>query len=187
VGQVADGYRSLTMTNEPIHLDFVQWFVPNQRRIYGFILTLVPNSNEADEIFQETSLILWKKASEFDPQRDFVRWACGIAVNVIRGRRAKQSRDRHVFGETLVEKIAEVRANNQSWLDERVTALAQCLARLSQRERSLLELFYGSECSVAEIATSESVSANALRQSMHRIRRRLYNCVTHAARQEEAR
>ena len=47
---------------------FVALFVKNQRRIYGYILTLVPDCNEADDLFQQTSMVLWEKSGEFRPQ-----------------------------------------------------------------------------------------------------------------------
>ena len=33
---------------------FISLLVPNQRRIQAFILTLVPNINDAEDIYQET-------------------------------------------------------------------------------------------------------------------------------------
>ena len=42
-------------------------FVKNQRRIYGYILTVVPDCNEADDLFQQTSLVLWEKAGVYWP------------------------------------------------------------------------------------------------------------------------
>ncbi len=63
---------------------FVSQFTVAHRRIYAFILTLLPNRSEADEVMQETSLVLWRQFDQFDPQRDFVRWACGVALNQVR-------------------------------------------------------------------------------------------------------
>ena len=48
---------------------FVALFVKNQRRIYGYILTLVPDCNEADDLFQQTSMVLWEKSGEFRPAK----------------------------------------------------------------------------------------------------------------------
>ena len=84
---------------------FVALFVKNQRRIYGYILTVVPDCNEADDLFQQTSLVLWEKAGEFRPEGDFVRWACGIAFNVIRNYRVKKRRDRHCFSDEMMAQL----------------------------------------------------------------------------------
>ena len=58
---------------------FAELFVTHQSRVYGFIATMLPNRSEAEEVFQQTSLILWKKWHEYDPQRNFLNWACGVA------------------------------------------------------------------------------------------------------------
>src|SRR5262249_20100963 len=41
--------------------DFVRLFSRSQHRILRFIHSLVPNLSEAEDILQETSVILWKK------------------------------------------------------------------------------------------------------------------------------
>ena len=89
----------MPMDHDP---SFVALFVKNQRRIYGYILTVVPDCNEADDLFQQTSLVLWEKADEFRPDGDFVRWACGIAFNVVRNWRVKKRRDRHCFSDEMM-------------------------------------------------------------------------------------
>ena len=81
-------------TNRTDCEDFVQRFVGVQARLYGYIATLVPSRADADELFQQTSLVLWRKHEEFDPSRDFLRWACGIAHNLIRNFRKQHRRGR---------------------------------------------------------------------------------------------
>ena len=122
------------------HASFVALFVKNQRRIYGYILTVVPNCNEADDLFQQTSLVLWEKAAEFRPEGDFVRWACGVALNVIRNYRVKKRRDRHWFSYEMMARIADVRAEKSEWLDRMSAALGACMDELAPFDRELLVL-----------------------------------------------
>ena len=51
----------------------------HQRRIFAYIYTLVPNRTDAEDILQETSLIICEKFHDFKPGTDFVAWACQIA------------------------------------------------------------------------------------------------------------
>ena len=37
--------------------------------------TLVRDLNDADDLFQQTGLVLWRKYEQFDPSRSFVAWA----------------------------------------------------------------------------------------------------------------
>jgi DNA-directed RNA polymerase specialized sigma24 family protein len=44
----------------------------NDKSIYVYILSLVSNTNDADDIMQETAAVLWRKFSEFNPDMAFV-------------------------------------------------------------------------------------------------------------------
>ena len=55
--------------------DFLVLFQQHERQIYGYILSLVPNIASADDISQNTSLRLWERFDQFDPNKDFGAWA----------------------------------------------------------------------------------------------------------------
>ena len=42
-----------------------------QSRLFGYIHSLVRDLNDADDIIQQTTFILWKKYSQFDRHRSF--------------------------------------------------------------------------------------------------------------------
>src|SRR5205814_5257295 len=81
-----------------------------QTRLYGYIHSLVRDLNDADDLFQQTSLILWKKFDEYDPRRSFFSWACGVArfevINFVRTR----SRQRLYFSDDLSLLLIEAQA-----------------------------------------------------------------------------
>ena len=58
--------------------DFLVLFQQHERQIYGYILSLVPNIASADDISQNTSLRLWERFDQFDPNKDFGAWARAI-------------------------------------------------------------------------------------------------------------
>src|SRR5213595_1653739 len=52
------------LAGEPSDVDreeFARLFSRNARRIYGLIMTLVFNHHDAEEVFQNTNVILWNK------------------------------------------------------------------------------------------------------------------------------
>ena len=63
---------------------FAEQLVCNQHRVFAYIVTLLANRDDAEDAFQSTCLVLWKKWKEFDPSRDFFGWACGVANNEVR-------------------------------------------------------------------------------------------------------
>ncbi len=63
---------------------FVELYSAAHRSVYACVMTLVRDPSDADEVLQETSLVLWRKFNDFRPDGDFVSWACGIAYNQAR-------------------------------------------------------------------------------------------------------
>src|ERR1039458_5788418 len=64
--------------------ELVALMTQHQRRIFSYIYTLVPNRYDAEDLLQETSVVICEKFDEFEPQTDFVAWACQIAYWRIR-------------------------------------------------------------------------------------------------------
>lgn len=46
----------------------------NQMRIYAFILSLVHNYEDADDLMQETANTMWQKYPDCQPIKDFLSW-----------------------------------------------------------------------------------------------------------------
>src|SRR5262249_11570774 len=49
---------------------FLRLFLQNKRRLYAYVLTLLPNRADADDVLQEASLVLWDKFDEHNPPND---------------------------------------------------------------------------------------------------------------------
>src|SRR3954453_5533910 len=58
---------------------FLRLFLQNERRLYAYILTLLPRRADAEDVLQETSLVMWDKFDEQAPPTDFAAWGCRIA------------------------------------------------------------------------------------------------------------
>ena len=58
---------------------FVEMLTQHQRKLYGYIYTLVRNSADSDDLLQETNLVLWNKRLEYEFGNNFIAWACRIA------------------------------------------------------------------------------------------------------------
>ncbi len=89
------------------HELFVRYQTRNQRRIFSYIMTLVPNWNDAEEVLQETSLVLWRKFSEFQPGTSYISWANRVAFFEVQKYRDRQKRSERVFSNDLIDMLAE--------------------------------------------------------------------------------
>lgn len=162
---------------------FTEQFVRSQHRVYGYIVTLLPNRDEADDAFQETCLILWDKWAEFDTSRDFVRWACGIAHNVVRNYRRSRQRTVVTLSDGLLTEIAAERLSSEPHLESRNRALSGCLEKLTEAQRSLLEQCYLGGEEIQAVAERKSLTRAALYLRLQRIRRTLFECVDRSLQQ----
>src|ERR1700722_3814977 len=131
------------MDSSPNHDQFVEGYLRSQDRIYAYVVSLLPNRADAEDVFQQTSLILWKKWQQFDPNRDFVTWACGIAHYEVRNfLRKHKDKARIYLSEDVLEDVGRVRLELHDVLEARRRALRQCLEKLKQANRELLERCY---------------------------------------------
>src|SRR5436309_15494535 len=91
----------------------------HQRQIFSYIYVLVPNRNDAEDLLQETSVVICEKFHEFREGTDFVAWACQIAFWRVRYSRQKFARAKVVFNQDILEAVAETTAMMVDEMDER--------------------------------------------------------------------
>jgi RNA polymerase sigma-70 factor (ECF subfamily) len=158
-------------------LEFAEYLRRHQAQVYGYIHVLVRDLNDADDLFQQTVTILWKKFDEYERQRSFLSWACGVARFEIANFLRARSRHRLYFSDELNLALVEAQeALPPDELEERRAALAQCLRKLRERDRKLLEACYADE-DVSAVAQRAGRSPQSVYNSLRRIRRALFECI----------
>jgi RNA polymerase sigma-70 factor (ECF subfamily) len=151
----------------------------HQRRIFAYIYTLVPDRYDAEDLLQETSLVICEKFDTFEEGTDFVAWACQIAYWRIRYARQKFARSKVIYQQDLVDALAQTAAVMREELDERHEALAQCLQKLPLRDRELMLTRYEPGSGVREAAQRSGRTLEAAYKALARLRKLLLDCVTH--------
>lgn len=164
---------------------FVRLLGKHQQRVYAFILTLVPNWTEAEEVLQETNTVLWRKFDTFDPATDFTRWACQVAYFEVLKYRARQKQDRLVFSEEFMSAVSSDTVAMSDELDVQRHALAACREKLSERDRDLIDRRYQLGATVQSVAAEVGRSVDAVYKALHRIRGVLLSCVRRRIAAEE--
>lgn len=160
-----------------LHSLFAERFVRNENRVYRYVFSLLPRRAEAEEIFQETSLTLWKTWERYNPDVDFAAWACGIAHNLVRNHlRKRKTQPRVLVDEQVLDQLAERRLTEDAGLEERRQLLRSCLERLPGRQRRLVEEVYSGDRSMKEIAEGARQTPNAVYKLLRRIRAALIEC-----------
>ena len=154
---------------------FVRLLTQCDRRVYSFILSMVPNLADADEIHQQTNINLWRDFDKFVAGTDFCAWAISVARFQIMTYRKTKGRNRLFFTDEVLEAMASEAADLST--DERHQALVHCLETLPPRSRDLVAAYYAHDADRAMVAAKLGRSVNALHNALSRIRRALRDCV----------
>ena len=150
-----------------------------QSRLFAYIHSLVRDWNDSEDLFQQTTMILWKKFSDYDSDRDFFAWACGIARFEVANFLRKDSRQRLHFTDELNLLLLETySAQEESEMESRREALANCVQKLKPQERQLLTDCYADTDGVQQVADRDRRSPQSVYNSLRRIRHILFQCVT---------
>jgi RNA polymerase sigma-70 factor (ECF subfamily) len=158
--------------------DFAARLSQHQTQLFGYIYSLVRDLDDADDLFQQTSLVLWDKFEQYDPSRNFIPWACGVArlevSNFLRSRR----RQRLCFSDNLALILIEAHDEMvDDPLEERRVALAECMKKLRPTDQELLDTCYGHSVRIPDVAHDRGRSSQSIHNSLRRIRRTLFECV----------
>jgi RNA polymerase sigma-70 factor, ECF subfamily len=159
--------------------EFARCLGENQTRLYGYIHSLVPDLNHADDLYQQTALILWSKFDDYDRARSFFSWACGVArfeaANFVRG----LARQRRFFGHDLNLLLVEAHEEmTDDELADRREALSRCVEKLPPPDRTLLGECYADPAGVHAAAARRNRSPHSVYNSLRRIRQTLFECIT---------
>jgi RNA polymerase sigma-70 factor (ECF subfamily) len=150
----------------------------HQRQIFSYIYALVPNRYDAEDLLQETSVVICEKFDGFEEGTDFVAWACQIAYWRIRYSRQKYARSKVVFDQDIVDAIAQTASEMVEEMDERHVALGDCLQKLHSRDRELLLTRYEPGCGVEEAARKSGRTVKTAYKALTRLRKLLLDCVS---------
>jgi RNA polymerase sigma-70 factor, ECF subfamily len=165
--------------------EFVQLQTRHQQRMFSFILTLVPHWPDAEEVLQETNLVLWQKNEQYEPGTDFVRWANQVAYFEVLKHRKRQRGVVAQFSDVFVKDVAEEALHLAGSLDAQRDALATCLAKLREKDRSLIVHRYLRGATTKTVAATVGRSVEAVYKGLQRARSTLLACVRRAMLSEE--
>jgi RNA polymerase sigma-70 factor (ECF subfamily) len=153
------------------------FYSSNYPRLQFYVTALLPTANDASDVLQETSMVLWRKFDTFELGTNFFAWACKIARFQVMKYRERQGRLARLFDTELLEKLADEAGDERLGLNVPLQALENCLGKLTELDRSLIRRRYQPSVTVQQLANDLGRTANSLSKSLGRIRRALLECV----------
>ncbi|MEI6236646.1 MAG: sigma-70 family RNA polymerase sigma factor [Planctomycetota bacterium] len=159
--------------------EFVAHITQSQQQLHAFILSIIWNPTDADDVLQETNLVLWGKAAEFDANRPFLPWAMRFAQWQARAwlKRHRRQQLRDVFDEELIQLLADEAVAEEQVFEARRHALASCLQKIRPEQRELIARRYSPDASVDSMAKAGRTTPKAVSDKLRRIRHGLLECI----------
>lgn len=156
---------------------FLRLFLENDRRLYAFIVSILPNLTDAEDVLQETCVVLWEKFDDFTPGTNFLAWGCRIAHFKVLKFLERQYRGPLRFTEATLDAIAADAIQMTQQVDARHQALAECMNKLDKKDRDILRRRYQKDATARDVASQLGRSASAIYKSLSRIHDSLFDCI----------
>jgi RNA polymerase sigma-70 factor, ECF subfamily len=137
------------------------------------------NRSDAEDVFQDTSVVLWEKFDSFELGTNFRAWACRIAFFQVQNRRRANRKLRSISDDAFEALAADALALVDQQ-DSRGEALSECLEKLPERDRRLLEQKYFGQMSTVQLAEQRSQSTHSIYRALSRIHNKLLQCMERA-------
>ena len=146
---------------------------PDLRR---YIYSLCHNMGDTEDIFQETSLALWRKFETYDNSQPFLNWSFRFAYFEVMKFREK-AKKRQVLSEETLKLLAEECQKTQDIQKDHERFLSVCVAKLADEEKNLVNMRYSQKMSVVKMNQHFGETGKKIYRALERIRFKLYACI----------
>jgi len=150
----------------------------NQKQIHAYILMMVHDYHTAEDLMQETAIILWQKFDEYEPETSFTAWGMQVARNVAFNYRRKYGKRSQIFNDHMYQILEGYAQESARDLNATEESLHECIKKLKPMDQHLIKLRYEQRISVQNIAIQVKRSADSLYHSFSRIYAALKQCVS---------
>jgi RNA polymerase sigma-70 factor, ECF subfamily len=159
---------------------FMRLLLAHQGRLYQYVRTVMPRSQEVEDVLQETFLVMWQKFDESFPSQGFYPWACRIAHLKVLKALTRSGRNMSGLSEQVLEQITADEITESAFLADNKRILQGCLDKLPPSDRELIEWRYEPGMRVNTIAAKLGRPANSISKSLGRVRQALWQCIEDA-------
>jgi len=171
------------MSDDP-NTDFLTLLAKHDRALSLYVYGLVPIHADADDILQQTKMVMWKSFSQFELGTNFIAWARKIAFHQILGYRRQSKRVHLPLSEEMLEQVGHEVSRLSDQGQARREALESCLHKLPMEHRQVVLLRYYEELEVDQIAERVDSTTAAVYRALSRLRYTLLECVENRMKSE---
>jgi RNA polymerase sigma-70 factor (ECF subfamily) len=156
--------------------EFLSLLAENQRKLFSYIMAVVGRRNIAEDIMQQTLLIMWRDFCKFEKGTNFSAWGKKIAYYRILTYQRQNAKLILLDGKT-VQEISDLSKEVSRNSDERAKALEGCMKKLKESNLRLIVMRYHKEMSCKEISETINRPIQTVYKSLARTYTALKSCI----------
>ncbi len=153
----------------------------NADSLTAFLRAAVRDPAAADDLFQETLLVAWRRIRDYDRSRPFGAWLRGIARRLVLAHYRAAARAPVVLDERALDyvdrRMAQIDRQPGEAFDEKIAALRDCIERLAGPYRESIELHYRQRRTTDWMSAHLAVTREAIQKRLQRARAKLAECL----------
>jgi RNA polymerase sigma-70 factor (ECF subfamily) len=155
-------------------------FARHQLRVYRFVVRIVGDKAQAEDVVSEVFFDAWRQARRFESRSAVSTWLLAIARN--KALSALKRRPHETFDAHMVASVADPNDDPEAAVHKRTRGecLRRCLTRLSAEHGLIIDLVYYHEKSIREVAQIVGIPENTVKTRMFYARKRLAELLTAA-------
>ena len=148
-------------------------FARHHVRMYRFVLRLVRNEATAEDLISDVFLDVWRQAGKFEGRSAVSTWMLSIAR--FKALSALRRRPEQELDDETAQAIEDHADDPEVALakKDKGSVLRQCLTRLSEEHREIVDLVYYHEKSVEEVARIVGIPEGTVKTRMFYARKKL--------------
>jgi RNA polymerase sigma-70 factor (ECF subfamily) len=156
---------------------FAQLVDRTQHLVRATMLRETADPDLADELSQEAFTRAWGKRDQYRPGTSPRAWLLAIARSQLIEHHRRQDRDRRHMSELVRQELLRHRpSEGGGGRAELLAALRGCLEGMGEEHRQLIDLVHGQGMSSDEAGEALGIRADACRQRLSRLQRKLREC-----------
>jgi len=159
---------------------FLRLLNEQERRLSLYVTGLIASPQDAQDVLQEGKIVMWRQFHQFELGTNFPAWARKILFyQILAFRRRSKKNAAGLLNESLLQKLSDEsdsEKREEKW-QSRERALSQCVLKLKDDHREILELRYRDESSIEGISRKTERTEGAVYRLLSRLRKNLYDCV----------
>lgn len=153
----------------------------NADMLLAYLRAVVRDATAADDLFQETMLTAWRRLPDYDKSRPFGPWLRGIAARTVMAWRRQRAKSFALCDDEILEHLSArcesiQKQPGDTW-DQKLEGLRDCVDKLPDRYRDVIQLRYAEELSPESLAMRLEITAETLKKRLQRGRARLLECL----------